>query len=332
MQHLLHRTATPISLLVAIGLLLGACAPSAPASGGGVPAPTRPPVTLKIAVLPVLDTLPMYVAQQQGYFDANGVQVEFVPVQSPAERDQIIAAGQADGMLNEVLTTMLANRSGVQVQTVRLARVASASDPLFRLVAAKDSSIRTPADLKGVEIGVSQGTVIEYIADRLLAAEGLQPADIKVVAVPSIADRLALLGSGQLKAAVLPDPASSAALAAGASVVVDDTRHPEFSHSVITFRKAVLDQNPEAVRAFLRAVEQAVADINADGTRWDSLLAEEKLVPPPLIGKIKMPRFPTAGVPSEAQFADMRDWAMAKGLLDAEPAYADTVNSSFLPK
>ena len=40
-----------------------------------------------MAVLPILDTLPMYVAQQEGLFEQNGVQVEFIPVASGAERD-----------------------------------------------------------------------------------------------------------------------------------------------------------------------------------------------------------------------------------------------------
>jgi ABC-type nitrate/sulfonate/bicarbonate transport system substrate-binding protein len=57
-------------------------------------------VTLKLALLRILDTLPMYVAQQEGLFEAKGVKVEFIPAASAAERDQIITAGQADGMIN----------------------------------------------------------------------------------------------------------------------------------------------------------------------------------------------------------------------------------------
>ena len=59
--------------------------------------------TLKIAVLPIIDTLPMYVAQQQGLFAKHGVNVEFVPVASAPERDQLIAAAGADGTINETL-------------------------------------------------------------------------------------------------------------------------------------------------------------------------------------------------------------------------------------
>lgn len=311
-----------MSALAAVSLALAACQPATPAAG---------PLTLKVAVLPTLDTLPARVALAQGYFTANGVEVELVPVASAPERDQLLAAGQVDGVMNEILGPILNNQAGVQVQVVRLARTASAEYPLFRLVAGQDSPVHAPADLAGQTLGVSNGTIIEYAADRLLRAEGVDPAAVEYTAVPAIGDRLALLESGQLAAAVLPDPASSAALAAGGRVVLDDTRHPEYGYSVWTFRKATLDQNAAAVRAFLKALEQAVADLNADGTKWDTVLKDNNLLPPALIGKYVLPKFPAAGVPSEAQFQDALDWLKTKGLLTADVRYADTVTAAFLP-
>ncbi len=81
--------------------------------------------TLKIAVLPILDALPMYVANDQGLFEKQGVKVELIPAASAAERDQLIAAGQADGMINEIVSTILYNKDQIQVQIVRFARVAT---------------------------------------------------------------------------------------------------------------------------------------------------------------------------------------------------------------
>lgn len=321
MQRLLNRAA---SVAAAASLLLAACT-----SAAATPAST--PTSLRLALLPVLDTLPAHVAQAQGYFAANGLQVEFVPVGSAPERDQLLAAGQVDGVMNEILGPILNNRDTVQVQVVRLARTASSQYPLFRIVAGKDSGVGAPGDLAGKTLGISTGTVIEYVADRLLAAEGVDPATVQYTAVPAISDRLALLQNGQLAAAVLPDPASSSALASGGSVVLDDMRHPEYGYSVWTFRKAVIDQSPDAVRAFLKAIEQAVADLNADGTKWDAVLRDNNLLPPPLIGKYQLPQFPTAGVPTAAQYDDALAWLTAKGLLDKDVPYAGTVNGGLLP-
>ena len=73
-------------------------------------APTQEAVTLKIAILPILDSFPIRVAQKEGLFEKNGVKVEPIPVQSAPERDQVVSAGQADGMINEVLSTMFYNK------------------------------------------------------------------------------------------------------------------------------------------------------------------------------------------------------------------------------
>lgn len=57
--------------------------------------------TLSLALLPVLDILPLYVAQQNGYFEQVGVKVEMIPVKSPQERDTLVQAGEAEGMLTD---------------------------------------------------------------------------------------------------------------------------------------------------------------------------------------------------------------------------------------
>lgn len=286
---------------------------------------------LKVAVLPVLDSLPLYVAQEQGYFAAEGLQVELVPVGSAPERDQLMQSGQIDGMLNELVTTLYYNRSGSQVKIVRFARTATAEYPVFRILAARDSGITVPADLKGVEIGVSQGTVIEYMADRVLQNAGLKADEIKKIAVPKIADRTALLESGELKAAVMPDPLASLLMQKGAVLVIDDTTLPEVSTSVYAFNNAAITDRSKDIEAFLRAVEKAVTDINADPARFNDLMVQLKLVPEAAIGKYKIPLFPTASVPSEAQFADALQWALDGGLISAEQSYADNVDAGFLP-
>jgi NitT/TauT family transport system substrate-binding protein len=273
----------------------------------------------------------MYVAHKEGLFAKHGVAVEFIPVASAAERDQIIMAGQADGMINDPVSTALYNKEQTQVQTVRYAQVATPEQAMFRIMSAPRSNITTVDDLKGVEVGVSQGTVIEYITDRLLQAEGLAPEEIKNIAVPKISDRMALLGSGELKAATLPEPLSSLAVQQGATVIVDDTKHPEYSYSTITFRKPVIDQNPDAIRAFLSAIDEATAVINANPDQYSSLLSEQKLVPEPLVGSFEMPTFLTAGVPSEVQWNDVLAWLKGEELISEDVAYADSVNAGFLP-
>ncbi|MCL4528365.1 MAG: ABC transporter substrate-binding protein [Chloroflexi bacterium] len=314
-----------ILLAASLSLALAGCAPAAASTSAA-------PVTLKIAVLPIIDTLPMYVAQQEGLFAKHGVNVEFVPVASAPARDQLIAAGQADGMINETISTFLFNKDKVQVQIVRYALRPTEGAGHFFILASANSGITSPADLKNVEIGVSQGTVIEYVTDRLLEGEGLTSDQIKTTSVPNLSDRMALLASDQLKAGVLPDPFGALAAQQGASIVLDDSKHPEYGFSVISFRKDVIDKNPEAIRGFLAAIEEATDMLNTNPTKYTSVLSDNKLVPPSVINTYKIPPFPKAGVPTESEWSDALAWAKEKGLVNADISYADSVNASFLPR
>jgi len=308
-----------IVLLLLSLILLSAC----------VPQPST--ATLKIAVLPIIDSLPMYVAQQESLFAKYGVNVEFIPVASAPERDQLIAAGGADGTINETLAVMLFNKESVQMQVVRYALRPTEGSGHFFILASAQSGISTVDGLKGVEIGVSQGTVIEYVTERLLQAEGFAADEIKTIAVPKIPDRMALLASGELQAGVMPDPLASLVVGQGGMVVADDSSHPEYGFSVISFRKSVVDANPVTVKGFLAAIEEATALLNADPASYKNVLSEQKLVPAPLLDAYQAPVFPTAGVPTEGEWNDALNWLKEKGILTTDVSYKDSVNATFLP-
>lgn len=306
--------------MVVLGVLLSSCAPTA-----------VEPITIRVAVLPILDCLPLYIADAQGYFSEEGLMVELVPVTSGPERDQLMQAGQIDAMINEIVSVLFYNKEEINVVAVRTARTATEEYPLFRIVASQESGITSVDQLKDIPIGISEGTVIEYTTDRILEHAGLKVNEIEKIAVPKIPDRLNLLASGQLQAANLPDPAASFAILNGATLVIDDTTYPEISQSIISFSAEFTRSQPDALRGFLRAVEKAVNDINEDKASWNTLLMEKGLIPPPLLESYELPDYPTASVPSEAQFADAMQWALDKGLITGEIDYASSVDASYLP-
>jgi NitT/TauT family transport system substrate-binding protein len=317
-------------------LLLLAAMPLA-SCGGGVttsapePTPTRQVETLKMALLPVTDVLPFHVADQNGYFDQAGVQVELVPVKSAQERDTLMQTGQVDGMLTDLLSPVLFNQDEPQILAVRTARRVYPDSPLFSILAKPGSEAKSPEDLAGVEVGISQNTVIEYLTDRMLENAGLMPEQIVVSEVSAIPVRFELLINGEIPAATLPDPLASGAVAAGAVRVVDDTSVPALSQSILAFSTDVLENNPDAVRGFLEAWELAVEELNAKPDDYRDLLIEKGRVPESIQGTFQMPPFPEASVPTEQQLADVVEWALAKGLIEQDVPYARMVDDSYLP-
>ena len=287
--------------------------------------------SLKVALLPILDTFPFYVAEAQGYFDRYGVTATAIPVGSGLERDQLMQSGAVDGMLNEMASTANFNRERIQVKIISAARKAYPHYPLFRVLAAPGSGIATAADLKGIPIGISKNTIIEYVTDRLMEAGGLTPEQIYKKSVPVIPERYQLLVQGQLQAATLPDPLAKSALEAGADAVIDDSAHPQYSVSVLTFHLNAIENKAGAVRQFLKAWNRAAQDINTNPDSFRNLLLQKIRVPKNIQQTYRIPPFPLREVPSAAQWADVMDWMVSKGLLKTPIPYKNSVTNKFLP-
>lgn len=334
------RRTTLIGLVILAVALFAACAPtalpaptSAPAAGA---AATRAPLTptskgsLRIGVLPITDVVPFYVADAQGYFKQQGLSVELVSVSSAAERDQLMATQQIDGELNDLVSTVLFNAQSPKIKIVRKARQAFPNAAEYWILTPKDSAVKTAQDLKGKEIAISQNSVIEYVTQRLLEKAGLAAADIKTTNVPSIPTRLQLLQANQVAAATLPDPLASLALAQGARIVVDDTQYPDYSVSVISFRTDVVAQRADDVKAFLAAYDLAIGDIRTKPDQFRNILIQQSRVPDALKDKYQFPPFPDPGIPTQAQWDDVVQWAMAKKLIAAPVSFDSSVDGGFV--
>jgi NitT/TauT family transport system substrate-binding protein len=286
---------------------------------------------LKIALLPILDVFPFYVAESEGYFADYGVSVKAVPVASGLERDQLMQSGAIDGMLNEMITTANFNRDHIQVKSVISARKAYRDYPLFRLLSAPGVNFSTTKQLANVSIGISKNTIIEYVTDRLLIAEGLDAEAIVKKSVPVIPERYQLLLQGQLKAATLPDPLARSAIVAGAGEIVDDSAYPGYSVSVLSFSIKSLEHKGRAIRLFLKAWDRAAGTINNNPESFRALLLKKIRVPKNIQQTYKIPPYPRREVPTAGQWADVMDWMTAKGLLKSTLSFEDSITAEFLP-
>jgi NitT/TauT family transport system substrate-binding protein len=302
-------------------LLLAAC--------GGASQPEED-TTLKVGLLPIMDALPFFVAQQQGYFEDEGLNVEMVPVKSAQESNALLQAGEMDGVLTDLQTVALFNQETPQLKVVAIARRAYPEYPHFRIVAAKGFAVNGPEDLAGVPIGISQNTIIEYLSDRLLAEYGLPADQMAVEEVSAIPVRFEMLMEGQLQAALLPEPLGSAALATGGTLIVDDTQFPQYSQSVLAFTTNSLKEQPNTTKAFLRAWNKAVADINQDPNAYRDVLIEKTNIPPMIQGTYDVPQYPAAEITTKAEWDDVVSWMQDKGLVNEPVSYEESVDESFL--
>ncbi len=320
------RSKSRIALRLLMFLLI--CGTSGLLAPSPVSAADRQP--LRIALLPIVDSLPYYVAEQQNYFQDAGVQVEVVRVASGAARDQLMQSGQIDGMLNEIISSANFNRHEARVQVVAVVRASRPGYPLFRLLAVPGSPHRRIEELAGVPIGISRHTIIEYVTDRLLQKAGLPGDQIRKQSIPSIPERYQLLIQGRLAAATLPDPLAMSAIAAGAVLVADDTAVADYSLSVLTFAIGAIKEKSEQIRGFVGAWHRAAETINAAPRSQRPLMLEKIRIPPNVRDSFRIPPFARNRVPTEAQWQDAMAWMQSRQLLAAPLPYGGSVTDRFI--
>ncbi len=315
----------------ALGLLIAATLALLLAGMAACSSPAAEVPTLKIGLLPIVDALPMHVAEAEGFFAKENVKVELITFASAVERDSALQAKQIDGQLNDLVATLLLANGGEKVKVVRQTYQGSPAMPMMYVLAAPQSQLRRPADLKGVPIGVSTNSVIEFTTEVMLREAGLRPDEINKVEVAKIPVRLEMLLKGQLAAATLPDPFASLALAQGAHLIVDDGKSGA-GQSVLTFREQALAGKEKALKSFLAAYEQAVQAINSSPEKYRPLLVDRAKVPEEIKQSFPMPPYPPARVPTAGEVKAVADWMLAKGLLKAPIAPEQIVTGEYLPK
>lgn len=286
------------------------------------------PSRLRIAVLPVLNTLPLYVAQAEGFYAEYDLDVELVPFNSSRDRQIALQTGNVDGANTDLQGVILLVNGGFDVRAVRMEPI---NEPYFSIVAGASSGITTIDDLRGKTIAISRNTIIEYLTTEMLLNAGFAPDEIVYEDVPDIAVRLELVNGGQVAAATLPEPMTTLAVTLQGATLIASDADAAVVPTVLAFNGTTLDEYGDLVAAFLMAFEKAVDAINADPERYRDVMNANIRIPEPLQATFPVPTFPTAVVPSEAEAQLVLDWMLDVELIEEAPAYTALVDARFLP-
>ncbi len=286
---------------------------------------------LKIGVLFIEDNLPLFVAEAEGQFKQAGLNVELVPFPSAAERDAAMQAGQIDGEAADIIAACLLKKGGTDVRIGPITLGVTPQEGRFALLGSPDSEFKSPRDLAGVEIAISENTIIEYVTDKLLANEGLTRDQIKKISIPKMPIRVQMLVNNQVKAALLPDPLASLAEKQGARVILDDTLSDiNVSQVVLLFRKESIDTKKEAISNLIEVYGRAGQMLTQNPDKYRPLLIDKAKIPEPVKDTYKAPTFSPPQVPAREDVLNVVDWMVEKGLLEEPFTYEELVDESLI--
>ncbi|SDB02323.1 putative hydroxymethylpyrimidine transport system substrate-binding protein [Bauldia litoralis] len=142
------------------------------------------------------DHAPLIIAQEEGYFERHGLDVELIAPADPSAPPRLVAAGQADIAITYQPDLMLHLNEGLPL--VRFGTLIET--PLNALIVLKDGPVKSLADLKGKKVGYSIASIQTAYLAELLKSVGLTADDVELVNVNF--NLVSALLSGQVDAAM----------------------------------------------------------------------------------------------------------------------------------
>jgi len=235
------------------------------------------------------------------------------------ERGAALQSGNLDGAISDLLAVIFARSGGFAVHAV------SYTDGNYNLVAGGNSGIAASADLRGKEIAISRNTIIEYVTDEILVVNGIEEEDVSKVVIPQIPVRLEMLQSGNLAAAVLPEPMASVAVASG-SRYVTGSGELGINPGVIVFSDTSIQEKEASIRAMYRAYNKAVNYLNnTPRTEYIDLVMEKSGFPAPARDALELKPYRSAGMPAQKDVEEAVHWVKSKDLA-GDYSYDDLVS------
>jgi len=186
-------------------------------------APEKPKITIGVGGKPLFYYLPLTIAERNGYFKAEGLDVEILDFPGGARALQALLGGSVDVVSGAYEHTITQQAKGQNIEA--LVMQGKYAGIVLGMPKAKAGSYKSPADLKGMKIGVTApGSSTNMFVNILLAKAGLKPDAVAIIGVGATAGAVAIVKRGEIDAISNLDPVIAQLESDGTIVPIVDTR------------------------------------------------------------------------------------------------------------
>ncbi|MFN6560089.1 MAG: ABC transporter substrate-binding protein [Nostoc sp. ChiSLP01] len=254
-----------VSIFIITACLLFACYASSPTEF------KRPP--LKISFGYFVGEYPTIIAQEKGFFKAQGVDVELIYNRYTQLAQGNVNAGKYDGGISSLGSFIILSATNPDIQGVMVVDESTGAD-----VVVAQSQIKTVADLKGKKLGANLGGFSEVFVTEMLKKANLTSDDVNLIkSEPSeIPQRLK---NNVIQTGHTWEPYLSEAIKLGGHILFTSKQTPGLILDIIAFRGEIIRDRPEDVRAFVRGWLQAVTYWKANVREGNAIVSKVLKIP-----------------------------------------------------
>jgi NitT/TauT family transport system substrate-binding protein len=225
-------------------------------------------IKLRAAALPIVDAAPLFVAIDQGYFAAEGLDVSVAPEYTGTVGLSGAVAGAYDIVYTNTPSTLVAIQQGIDLRFIGLASPIGPPD-VTALMTRKGENFKTPKDFAGKSIGINGIKNLQWMIIRgWLKAGGVDPDQVTLRDVP-FPQMLDALKNKQVDGIFAIEPFLSIDLQ---DPTIEVAGHPfdvlpRVRAAGWVATGAYVQQHPDLVKKFVTALNKGAQWVNANRSK-----------------------------------------------------------------
>lgn len=225
---------------------------------------------LKVAVMPTLDCLPLYVARQYQLFDTLGADVRLKFFTAQMDCDTALAGGSVEGSVTDLVRGERLISRGTPLTYV------TTTSSYWQLISNRNARIKELKQLYDKMLAMTRYSATDLLGDKAVDSVKIQPERVFRVQINDVIVRMNMMLNNEMDAALMSEPQATAIRLAHGKVLMD-SRQKDISLGVIAFRSNdIKDKNrKKQLDVFRRAYNMACDTINKYGVRHFSKLISD---------------------------------------------------------
>ena len=226
---------------------------------------------VKVGISKSFLSIPVYIAQKQGFFSDEGLDVTLKEYSSGKKATQALFSGE---VAISTVADMPVVLGSFKREDFCIIATFNYSFSFVKIIARKDSGIKKGVDLKGKKVGVNRGTSSHFFLAVFLIHNRLSISDVEMINIKTV-DLPAALKNNEVDAISVWQPYTQTAMQLLGDNAVElpssENYRTTFSFAVM---KMFAKEHPESLQKFLRAIDKAAAFIRNDREKAQEIIAK----------------------------------------------------------
>ena len=294
-----------VMLAVAVSLLAAGCGSSETKDEA---------LSLKVGLMPAVDSAPVLLAEKNGYFKDLGLDVELQIFNNAQDRQSALQTHTIDGAITDLIAVAANVDGGFDIKATTM------TNGVFPVLSKEGAGDKSEIKVGMMEVSVTNFLIDEWLGDKYT---------IEKVYINDIPARLAAIESGQLDMGLFPEPMASMGEFNGLKKNLFQTEGG-FCPDVIVFTGKALNEKGEAVKLFHEAYNKAVDELNKNPqTARDILMEKIPNLKPEIKDKIILPEYTKVSIPDDQYIDRIIQWTSAVMKKELKVSAEDLVERKF---